>query len=123
MKRRRCSLGILRGGGQRARSGGTTDMAGLWSPRKLLLCARRRCCFHSTDESRCLPRPLLPLPAAPRAAPAEPLQDFEGGSLYGLEKLWAFHHYTGFPRDQPGLEMIPKVGGCRVGIQGKRRKH
>lgn len=36
-------------------------------------------------------------------------QDFEGGSLYGLEKFWAFHHYTGFPKDQPNLEMLPKV--------------
>jgi la-related protein 1 len=37
------------------------------------------------------------------------LKDFEGGSLYGLEKLWAFHHYTGFPKDQPNLEMLPKL--------------
>lgn len=44
------------------------------------------------------------------------LRDFEGGSLYGLEKFWAFHHYTGFPRDQPGLEMLPKV---RVGRGGE----
>jgi hypothetical protein len=38
------------------------------------------------------------------------LRDFEHGSLYGLEKFWAFHHYTGFPKDQPQLEMHAKVG-------------
>lgn len=65
-------------------------------------------------------RRALPLPRSsggppnPLTCPASALpngpQDFEGGSLYGLEKLWAFHHYTGFPRDQPNLEMLPKVG-------------
>lgn len=44
------------------------------------------------------------------------LQDFENGSLYGLEKLWAFHHYTGFPKDQPNLQMVPKVGWLWAGV-------
>ena len=49
----------------------------------------------------------MPL-AAPRPRPC-PLQDyFDGDSLYGLEKFWAFHHYTGFPKGS-GLEMEPRV--------------
>lgn len=56
-------------------------------------------CTWSTPQAH----PPLPPPGSP------PRQDFEGGSLYGLEKFWAFHHYTGFPRDQPELEMLPKV--------------
>lgn len=35
-------------------------------------------------------------------------QDFEAGSLYGLEKFWAFHHYTGLPEGS-GLDIDPKV--------------
>ncbi len=52
---------------------------------------------------------LPPPPPPPPPPPAPFVQDFEGGSLYGLEKFWAFHHYTGFPKDQPNLEMLPKV--------------
>ena len=36
------------------------------------------------------------------------MQDFEDGSLYGLEKLWAFHHYTGFPPGED-IQMQPTV--------------
>jgi hypothetical protein len=35
-------------------------------------------------------------------------QDFEAGGLYGLEKLWAFHHYTGLPK-HAGLDIEPQV--------------
>jgi hypothetical protein len=35
-------------------------------------------------------------------------QDFDRGSLYGLEKFWAFHHYSGLPRDC-GIEVNPKL--------------
>lgn len=59
--------------------------------------------------------PLAPCPAFcagvdPSRARSWAAQDFEHGSLYGLEKFWAFHHYTGFPKDQPQLEMHAKVG-------------
>jgi hypothetical protein len=37
------------------------------------------------------------------------LVDYESyDSLYGLEKLWAFHYYAGFPKDE-SLEIDPKV--------------
>ncbi len=26
------------------------------------------------------------------------MQDFEDGHLYALEKMWAFHQYSGFPK-------------------------
>lgn len=40
---------------------------------------------------------------------ASPLcQDYDRGSLYGLEKFWAFHHYSGLPKDS-GFEINPKV--------------
>lgn len=35
-------------------------------------------------------------------------QDFDRGSLYGLEKFWAFHHYSGLPKDQE-IEINPKL--------------
>ena len=35
-------------------------------------------------------------------------QDYDRGSLYGLEKFWAFHHYGGLPKDS-GVEINPKV--------------
>lgn len=35
-------------------------------------------------------------------------QDFEAGGLYGLEKLWAFHHYMGLPK-HAGLDIEPQV--------------
>ena len=35
-------------------------------------------------------------------------QDYERGSLYGLEKFWAFHHYGGLPKDA-GVEINAKV--------------
>lgn len=35
-------------------------------------------------------------------------QDFEGGSLYGLEKFWAFHHYMGLPKGCD-LQINPKA--------------
>ena len=36
------------------------------------------------------------------------MQDFEEGHLYALEKLWAFHQYSGLPK---GTDMTinPKV--------------
>jgi hypothetical protein len=38
------------------------------------------------------------------------LQDYElYNSLYGLEKFWAFHHYSGIPADA-NIEINPKVG-------------
>ena len=64
---------------------------------------RRRCSRGSASASPAAHQP------RPPCCPAVP-QDFEGGSLYGLEKLWAFHHYTGFPKDQPELQILPKVG-------------
>lgn len=36
-------------------------------------------------------------------------QDYEGGSLYGLEKFWAFHHYGGLPEGSD-VEIDAKVG-------------
>lgn len=51
-----------------------------------------RLCLSSLDHS---PRIVLP-------------QDFENGSLYGLEKFWAFHHYGGVPKGVV-LEVNPKV--------------
>lgn len=46
---------------------------------------------------------------APRCSPAgRAWQDFEAGNLYGLEKFWAFHHYTGLPQGS-GLDIDPKV--------------
>jgi len=36
------------------------------------------------------------------------LQDYENGSLYGMEKFWAFHHYHGLPKSS-GLEINSKV--------------
>lgn len=45
-------------------------------------------------------------------------QDYERGSLYGLEKFWAFHHYAGLPKDQ-AIEIQPKVrGGRELGAGG-----
>lgn len=56
----------------------------------------------------------------PRPPPR--LQDYANGFLYGLEKLWAFHNYHGFPKGS-SVQMNPKVGvecagrgrGLRVG--------
>lgn len=45
-------------------------------------------------------------PGCPPAGHAS--QDFEAGNLYGLEKFWAFHHYTGLPQGS-GLDIDPKV--------------
>lgn len=39
-------------------------------------------------------------------------QDFESGSLYGLEKFWAFHHYMGLPKGC-GLQIDSKVSPLR----------
>ena len=41
-------------------------------------------------------------------------QDFESGQLYGLEKFWAFHHYTGLPAECD-LQIHPEVTlrGCK----------
>lgn len=40
------------------------------------------------------------------------LQDFHRGSLYGLEKFWAFHHYCALPKDQD-VQMEPRLKvGC-----------
>jgi hypothetical protein len=36
------------------------------------------------------------------------VRDVERGSLYGLEKFWAFHHYSGIPKDL-NVEVNPKV--------------
>lgn len=36
------------------------------------------------------------------------LQDFDRGSLYGLEKFWAFHHYSGLPKDS-NVEISSKL--------------
>ena len=36
------------------------------------------------------------------------VQDFDSGSLYGLEKFWAFHHYMGLPKGC-GLQINKKV--------------
>ena len=37
-----------------------------------------------------------------------PLQDFEEGHFYALEKFWAFHQYSGLPKDS-NLAINPKV--------------
>eukprot|EP01026_Neomeris_dumetosa_P033611 TRINITY_DN2687_c0_g1_i5.p1 TRINITY_DN2687_c0_g1~~TRINITY_DN2687_c0_g1_i5.p1 ORF type:complete len:863 (-),score=173.39 TRINITY_DN2687_c0_g1_i5:624-3212(-) len=39
----------------------------------------------------------------------ETLKDYQDGHLYGMEKFWAFHHFHGFPKDQPELEMHPEL--------------
>jgi len=36
------------------------------------------------------------------------IRDFERGSLYGLEKFWAFHHYSGLPKDSD-IEIHPRL--------------
>jgi len=36
------------------------------------------------------------------------VQDFERGSLYGLEKFWAFHHYCGLPCDSD-IQVNPRL--------------
>ncbi len=43
------------------------------------------------------------------------LRDYERGSLYGIEKFWAFHHYGGIPK---GVEQAinPTVGGLTRGL-------
>jgi hypothetical protein len=62
----------------------------------------------ASGAARPMPASLAWPPSSRQHAPR--VQDFEHGSLYGLEKFWAFHHYTGFPKDQPQLEMHAKVG-------------
>jgi hypothetical protein len=42
------------------------------------------------------------------------VQDYERGSLYGLEKFWAYHHYSGLPKDQD-IEIDPTVRGALLG--------
>ena len=36
------------------------------------------------------------------------LQDYKEGHLYALEKFWAFHQYSGLPKDS-NLAINPKV--------------
>lgn len=36
------------------------------------------------------------------------IQDYDRGSLYGMEKFWAFHHYCGLPKDQD-IAMHPRL--------------
>ncbi len=36
------------------------------------------------------------------------VQDYDMGSLYGLEKFWAYHHYGGIPKDED-VEIDAKV--------------
>ena len=40
------------------------------------------------------------------------LQDYEEGHLYALEKFWAFHQYSGLPKDS-GVKINPKVPCCK----------
>ena len=47
-----------------------------------------------------------------------PLQDYQapgGPRLYGLEKFWAFHHYTGLPADG-GIQIDPTVR-CLIALR------
>ena len=44
-------------------------------------------------------------------------QDYEAGSLYGLEKFWAFHHYGGIPEGFD-VEIHAKVT-CRELVAGE----
>ena len=46
--------------------------------------------------------------ALTRCTHARESQDYDRGSLYGLEKFWAFHHYSGLPRDSD-IEVNPKL--------------
>jgi hypothetical protein len=48
-----------------------------------------------------------PTPASLPPRPPPP-QEFERGSLYGLEKFWAFHHYGGVPAEFD-IELHPKL--------------
>lgn len=48
-------------------------------------------------------------------SPSPLAQDYANGFLYGLEKLWAFHNYHGFPKDKE-LEIQPKVQSRKQGV-------
>eukprot|EP01025_Chloroclados_australasicus_P012125 TRINITY_DN1552_c0_g1_i2.p1 TRINITY_DN1552_c0_g1~~TRINITY_DN1552_c0_g1_i2.p1 ORF type:complete len:839 (-),score=133.22 TRINITY_DN1552_c0_g1_i2:915-3431(-) len=39
----------------------------------------------------------------------ETLKDYRSGHLYGMEKFWAFHHFHGFPKDLPDMEINPEL--------------
>lgn len=38
------------------------------------------------------------------------MQDLEAGSIYGLEKLWAFFHYAGGIPQDSDIELNAEVG-------------